>query len=60
MKQLASIGYGIGAFGTFIYLTLLDGYVYTWWNWLIAVPVNGFLGVIWPLYWVILRPLMGA
>ena len=36
---------------------LLDGYIYTWSNWLIAVPVNFTLGALWPIYWAILRPL---
>lgn len=40
---------------TFIYLTFFDGYVYNWWNWIIALPVNGFLATIWPLYWGIIK-----
>lgn len=44
---------------TFVYLSFFDGYVYTWWNWLIAVPANIFLSTIWPIYWLILRPLLG-
>jgi len=44
---------------TFIYLTFFDGYVYNWWNWLIVVPINAFLAKIWPIYWVIVRPLFG-
>ena len=39
----------------FIYLTFLSGYVYTWWNWIIAVPINIFLATIWPIYWGILH-----
>ena len=46
--------------GTFAYLTFFDGYVYTWWNWLVAVPINLFLSTIWPIYWLILRPLLGG
>lgn len=42
---------------TFVFLTWFDGYRYTAWNWLIAVPVNLFLAEIWPIYWLILRPL---
>lgn len=45
----------IGAFATFLYLTLFDGYVYTAWNWLIAIPVNMLLGEMWPLYWAFIR-----
>jgi hypothetical protein len=40
---------------TFVYLTFFDGYVYTAWNWLIAVPINLALATIWPIYWGILR-----
>ncbi len=29
----------------------------TWWNWIIIVPIDIFLGTIWPIYWLILRPL---
>jgi hypothetical protein len=43
------------SFATFIFLTFLDGYVYTWWNWIIAIPVNIFLSELWPIYWGILR-----
>jgi len=49
-----------GALATFIYLTFLDDYSYNAWNWIIAVPINLFLGEIWPIYWAILRPLMGV
>ena len=44
--------YGIISFLTFIYLTLFDGVIYTWWNWVIILPINKFLGLIWPIYWV--------
>ncbi len=40
---------------TFIFLMFLDGYVYTWWNWAIALPINAFLAAVWPIYWGILR-----
>lgn len=49
----------LGSLATFIYLTFFDGYDYNWWNWIIAVPINVFLGEIWPIYWLILKPLMG-
>lgn len=49
----------LGMCPTFIYLTLFDGYIYNWWNWLIAIPVNAFLSGIFPIYWLVLRPLMG-
>lgn len=57
MKSALWIIYWIGNFATFIKLTFLDGYVYNWWNWIIALPVNEFLAAMWPLYWAILRPL---
>lgn len=56
MERIALAVWALGSLATFAYLTFLDGYVYTWWNWLIAIPVNIFLGSIWPLYWIILRP----
>lgn len=40
---------------TFVYLTFFDGYEYTAWNWIIAIPVNIFLGTIWPIYWALLH-----
>ena len=51
--------YYFGVLLTFVYLTLFDGYVYNWWNWIIALPVNIFLGLIWPLYWLFLSWTMG-
>jgi len=58
-RQLILLYFGVDA-ATFVYLTFFDGYVYTWWNWLIAVPINIFLSTIWPIYWLILRPLLGS
>ena len=48
----------LGMCPTFIYLTFFDGYVYNSWNWLIAIPVNAFLSGIFPIYWLILNPIM--
>lgn len=59
LARIAGWGWHLAGFATFVYLTFFDGYVYTWWNWLIAIPVNLFLGEIWPIYWLILRPLFG-
>ncbi len=42
---------------TFSFLTFFDGYDYNRWNWIVAIPVNVFMGEIWPIYWLILRPL---
>lgn len=55
MQQLWGAIYSIGGIATFIYLTFLDGYVYNAWNWLIAIPVNLFLSMIWPVYWAVLH-----
>lgn len=49
----------VGGLTTFVYLMFFDGYIYNWWNWLVALAVNGFLAEIWPIYWLILRPLFG-
>ncbi|PWE33697.1 hypothetical protein DDZ14_03245 [Maritimibacter sp. 55A14] len=60
MARLLGAVYIVADIATFLYLTFFDGYVYTSWNWLIAIPVNLFLAQIWPIYWLILRPLMGG
>lgn len=59
MRLILILIWQLGSIATFIKLTFLDGYVYTWWNWIIAIPVNVFLAEIWPIYWIILRPLFG-
>ena len=59
MKGFAFWVYVLGNIATFCKLTFFDGYHYNWWNWLIAIPVNEFLATIWPIYWLILRPLFG-
>lgn len=53
-------GYGLIGLATFCYLTFFDGYNYTASNWLIAIPANWFLSMIWPLYWAIIRPMSGS
>lgn len=45
---------------TQVFLIFFDGFQYNAWNWLVAVPVSLFLGEIWPIYWLILRPLFGG
>ncbi len=57
MKNAAILLYIVGNIGTFIKLTFFDGYVYTWWNWIIVIPINEFLASMWPLYWVVILPL---
>jgi hypothetical protein len=63
MKDFAKLAgiwiYWIGNLITFGKLTFFDGYEYTWWNWIIVVPINEFLAMIWPIYWIVLRPLFG-
>lgn len=55
MQTFLSYVYGLAAAATTVFLTFFDGYHYNAWNWLIAVPVNFFLGSIWPIYWGLLR-----
>ena len=54
--KILMITYLIVDLTTFVYLTFFDDFPYNWWNWLIAVPINGFLAQIWPVYWLVLRP----
>jgi hypothetical protein len=46
--------YGLGWLGTFAFLTFFDGYNYTALNWIVALPANAFLAMIWPIYWGLL------
>lgn len=59
MRNLLLIAYFAIDAATFIFLTFFDGLSYTWWNWIFILPLNGFLATIWPIYWAILRPLLG-
>lgn len=62
-EQLLMAGavlYGLADLATMVYLTFLDCYVYTWWNWLVALPLNFVLATVWPVYWAILRPIFGG
>ena len=52
------VAYHIGAIITFVKLSFFDGGEYNWWNWIIIIPLNLFLAEMWPIYWLILRPLM--
>jgi len=58
-QEFVLLGYQLVCLGTFVKLTFFDGYDYNWWNWFIAISVNVFLSEIWPIYWLILRPLFG-
>lgn len=56
-KGLVWTVYWVGNIATFIKLMFFNGFNYNWWNWIVAIPANEFLSLIWPLYWAILRPL---
>jgi hypothetical protein len=60
LRTLLLAAFWIGDIATFIYLTFFDDYQYTWWNWIIVVPLNGVLATIRPIYWLVIRPLFGA
>jgi hypothetical protein len=45
------LSYVLGVIATMVYLTFFDGYRYTAWNWIIAVPCNFISSVIWPVRW---------
>jgi hypothetical protein len=60
MRNILLAAYFIGDIATMGKLIFFDCYHYTWWNWLIAVPVAFIEGTLWPIYWGILRPLMGG
>ena len=60
LKLLLLIVWQVGSLVTFAKLTFFDGYIYNWYNWIIALPVNLFLGEIWPIYWAVLRPISGS
>ena len=40
----------LGSVPTLIYLMFFDTN-YTWWNWIIMIPLNIFLAEIWPVFW---------
>lgn len=60
MKAFAWVVYWSVNIATFIKLSFFDGYQYNWWNWIIVLPINELLAAIWPIYWVVLRPLFGS
>lgn len=47
--------YQLAGLATFAYLTAQDAAYFNAWNWLVIVPVNMFLGTIWPAYWAVLH-----
>jgi hypothetical protein len=58
-KIALAILYEVAGWATFVKLTFFDDYVYNAWNWIIAIPVNALLGQLWPIYWLIIRPIFG-
>jgi hypothetical protein len=60
ITKYVGVVYEVAALVTFAFLTFFDGYTYTFWNWIFVIPINIFLSQIWPIYWLILRPLMGS
>lgn len=59
MRTAALVVYVLGNLGTFLYLCWEDWPTFNWWNWLVLIPINEILAAIWPIYWLILRPLLG-
>lgn len=51
--------YQVGSVATLIILLFFGGVRWTWWNWIIVIPASIFQAEIWPLYWLIIRPLFG-
>lgn len=49
----------IGNVATFVWLTFFDGFAYNAWNWMVAIPANFILAGLWPIYWAVIRPLIG-
>lgn len=60
LSVFAVLAYGPVGLATFVYLTFLNGYAYSGLIWLVAVAVNGFMGMIWPIYWILLRWIIPA
>ena len=53
--------YVIGDLGTWVYLSVEDWARMGFFKWLLSTFVfDLFLATIWPIYWLILRPLMGG
>jgi hypothetical protein len=57
LRWLLILAYPLGGLATFVKLTFFDCFAYTWWNWLLAVPLNVLISSGWPVYWLI-RPLL--
>jgi hypothetical protein len=50
---IAIIAYHLGSLATLGYLLFFDGTHYTWWNWILIVPLDIFLAEIFPFYWLL-------
>ena len=59
MKTILIWVHLLASTATQIFLIFFDGTDYNWWNWIIIIPVDLFIGEIWPIYWLILRPVFG-
>lgn len=55
MGYILLVFWQIAAFATFVFLMIEDWPDIGPVNWLILVPLNGFLAQIWPVYWAILH-----
>lgn len=51
--------YYAGLITTFIVLIREVPSHLAFWRWILLVPIDGFLSSIWPIYWVIIKPLFG-
>ena len=56
-RACLGILYNIGMIATFVKLLFLDGFHYTWINWIYIPVIDMFLSIMWPIYWLIIRPL---
>jgi len=56
-RSVLLVAYVVGDIATFVFLMFFDGYHYTWWNWILVVPLNLLISTFWPIYWLVLRPL---
>lgn len=59
MKELLTTilfaGYQLASLATAGFL-IHEDWPFNWWNWIILIPIDFFLGEIWPIYWLLLRP----
>lgn len=57
LAKVLMAGYVLGDLATLVYLVFFNGTKYNWWNWLVIIPLDFILAQIWPIYWLVLRPL---